>query len=180
MGEKYQNKYQNESARLSNWDYGADGAYFVTICTKNREPYFGEILNTDRIELSEIGKYVHKCWHDIPLHFPFVQLDEFIVMPDHVHGILFINKQNINCITVGTQYVASLQQQQQNKFGPQSQNLASIIRGFKIGITKYARINKMKFYWQSRYYDHIIRNDFELERIRKYIMENPSHWSGDI
>jgi putative transposase len=70
--------------------------------------------------------------------------------------------------------------QHKNKFGPQSQNLASIIRGFKIGITKYARINGIDFYWQQRYYDHIIRNEIELERIRKYILENPSHWSSDI
>lgn len=178
---KYQNKYRNESSRLSTWDYSADGAYFITICTKDKEHYFGEILNPDKIEFSEIGQYVHKCWLEIPMHFPFVRLDEFIVMPDHVHGILFINKQNINCITVGTQYLASLQQQQQqNKFGPQSQNLASIVRGFKIGITKFARINKMKFYWQSRYHDHIIRNNSELELIRNYIITNPTNWGKNM
>jgi len=86
---KYQNKYRNESSRLSTWDYSADGAYFITICTKDKEHYFGEILNPDKIEFSEIGQYVHKCWLEIPMHFPFVRLDEFIVMPDHVHGILF-------------------------------------------------------------------------------------------
>lgn len=175
---KYQNKYRNESARLSTWDYSADGAYFITICTKNKEHYFGEILKPDKLEFSDIGHYVHKCWYDIPLHFPFVQLDEFIVMPDHFHGILFINKQN-NGVIVGTQNFASLQEQQ-NKFGPQSQNLASIVRGFKIGITKYARINKTTFCWQSRYYDHIIRSDSELDRIRNYIKTNPYNFGKNM
>lgn len=106
-------------------------------------------------------------------------------MPDHVHGIVIVNKQNVIDDTVGTQNFASLHEstksvQQKNKFGPQSQNLASIIRGFKIGITKYAKMNKIDFCWQPRYYDHIIRNEIELERIRKYIRENPSQWSIDL
>ena len=135
------------------------------------------------MKLSEIGQHAYKCWSDIPSHFPFVKLDVFIVMPDHIHGIIIINKKNVNDNPVGTQNFASLQKttkcvQRKNKFGPQSQNLASIIRGFKIGITKYARINKIDFNWQSRYHDHIIRNNLELERIRKYIRENPSHWSS--
>ena len=184
MGNKYQNKYRNETARLQSWDYSADAAYFITICTNGREYYFGEILESKQMKLSEIGQYVHKCWSDIPSHFPFVKLDAFIVMPDHIHGIIIINKRNVNGITVGTQNFASLQKsnktvQHKNKFGPQSQNLASIIRGFKIGITKYAKMNKIDFNWQSRYHDHIIRNEVELERIRKYIGTNPLNWKND-
>ena len=170
MGNKYQNKYRNESARLQSWDYGADAAYFITICTNGRTNYFGEILGSKQMKLSEIGQHVQKCWSDIPSHFPFVILDAFIVMPDHIHGIIIINKQNVNDDTVGTQNFASLPKsiksvRHKNKFGPQSQNLASIIRGFKIGITKYAKMNKIDFYWQSRYHDHIIRNEMELERL---------------
>jgi len=186
---KYQNKYRNESARLQLWDYGANAAYFITICTTGREHYFGEIVDSKQMILSEIGQHVHKCWSDIPSHFPFVIFDTFIVMPDHIHGIIIINKQNINgdmvgTQNVGTQYVgtqnfASLPVQIKNKFGPQSQNLASIIRGFKIGITKYARMNKIDFCWQSRYHDHIIRNKIELERIRKYITTNAMNWGND-
>jgi putative transposase len=214
MMNKFQNKYRNESARLQSWNYGANAAYFITICTSGKEHYFGEILDSNQMELSEIGQHVQKCWSDIPSHFPFVILDAFIMMPDHIHGIIVINKQNINGDTVGTQNGAGTvgtqngagtvvrtqnfasQQQQtikpsqwqfhnqkpskpvqtKNKFGPQSQNLASIIRGFKIGITKYARINKIEFGWQARYHDHIIRNEIELERIRKYITTNPMNW----
>jgi len=86
MRNKFQNKYRNESARLPLWDYGSDAAYFITICTNDREPYFGEIVESKQMKLSEIGKYVYKCWSDIPSHFPFVILDAFIVMPDHIHG----------------------------------------------------------------------------------------------
>ena len=183
---KYQNKFRNESSRLRSWDYGSDGGYFITICSAGREHYFGEIMDSNEMELSEIGKYVYKCWSDIPEHFPFVLLDAFIVMPDHLHGIIFINKNNVDgnmIFVVGTQNFASLQYpntrvKPKNKFGPQSQNLASIIRGFKIGITKYARINKIDFCWEPRYYDHIIRNTAELERIRYYIMTNPKNWGS--
>ncbi len=182
---KYQNKYRNESARLQLWDYSANAAYFITICTTGREHYFGEIVDSKQMKLSEIGQYAQKCWSDIPSHFPFVILDAFIVMPDHIHGIIIINKQNINGdMVVWTQnfaslHFASLSVQIKNKFGPQSQNLASIIRGFKIGITKYAKMNKIDFCWQSRYHDHIIRNKIELERIRKYITTNAMNWEND-
>jgi putative transposase len=185
MGNKYQNKYRNESSRLQSWDYGDDAAYFITVCTNGRTNYFGEILGSNQMKLSDIGQHVYKCWSDIPSHFPFVKLDVFIVMPDHIHGIIVINKKNINDDPVGTQNFASLQKstksdKPKNKFGPQSQNLASIIRGFKIGITKYAKMNKIDFNWQSRFHDHIIRNETELERIRKYITTNPLNWRKDI
>ena len=81
---KYQNKYRNESARLQSWDYGANAAYFITICTARREHYFGEIVDSKQMKFSEIGQHAKKCWLDIPSHFPFVILDSFIVMPDHI------------------------------------------------------------------------------------------------
>lgn len=114
MGNKYQNKYRSESARLQPWDYSADAAYFITICTNGREYYFGEILESKQMNLSEIGHYVYKCWSDIPSHFPFVKLDAFIVMPDHIHGIIIINKNNVNGFTVGTQNIASLLHKSKN------------------------------------------------------------------
>jgi REP element-mobilizing transposase RayT len=89
MAELYKNRYRVESARLKNWDYSAPGGYFITICTKNRISYFGEITNGEMI-LSQIGQFVDKYWREIPTHFPRVQLDEFVVMPNHVHGIINI------------------------------------------------------------------------------------------
>ena len=91
MSEKFQNKYRLASTRLQDWDYGWSAAYFVTICTKDREYFFGEI-NDDVMKLSEIGKLAENFWLEIPQHFPFVILDAFVVMPNHVHGIILINK----------------------------------------------------------------------------------------
>ncbi len=187
--EKFQNKYRIPSARLQSWDYGANGLYFVTICTKNREHFFGEIQNGEMI-LSEIGILANKYWNEIPEHFPFAILDAFVVMPNHVHGIIVIDKPdignngnadaNIDAI-VETQNFASLrvQQQSENKFGPQSKNLASVIRGFKIGVTTNARSIHADFAWQPRFHDHIIRNNESHERIKNYIINNPKKWVED-
>ncbi len=156
------------SPRLQGYDYGLNGAYFVTINIKDRSPHFGSIRN-EMMGLSFLGCWVWSCWYEIPFHFPFVFLDEFVVMPDHVHGIIFINR-------LGTQDFGSLTGQYKNKFGPQSKNLSSIIRGFKIGVTKYARRHGLDFCWQARFHDHIIRNGTELNRIRQYIRDNPKNY----
>jgi putative transposase len=88
--EKFRNKYRIPSARLQNWDYGSNAPYFITICTANRENFFGDIEK--KMILSEIGKIAHHYWYEIPNHFPFVKLGEFVVMPNHVHGIIIIDK----------------------------------------------------------------------------------------
>lgn len=95
MSEKFRDKYRIPSTRLQNWDYSENGYYFITICTKERRYYFGEIIN-NKIQLSEIGKIIQHYWLEIPKHFLFVKLDEFAIMPNHVHGILIIK--NNNCI----------------------------------------------------------------------------------
>ncbi len=91
MPDKFRNKYRISSARLQHWDYGSNAIYFVTICTQNREHYFGEIAD-GHMNLSETGKMANRFWSEIPIHFPFVQLGEFVVMPNHVHGIIIIDK----------------------------------------------------------------------------------------
>ena len=134
------------------------------------------------MELSEIGKIANKYWNEIPKHFPFVKLDAFVVMPNHVHGIIIIDKPDGGLVNVDTQnfaYLPSSQPHTKNKFGPQSKNLASIIRGYKIGVTKNAKKTDANWAWQSRYYDHIIRNNISFERIRNYILENPIKWNED-
>ncbi|MBU4304540.1 MAG: hypothetical protein KJ893_02775 [Candidatus Omnitrophica bacterium] len=182
--ELYKNRYRVKSTRLSDWDYSSNGYYFITICTHNKEHYFGEIVETQNLaslRMTEIGKITQHCWLEIPNHFPFVILDEVIIMPNHVHGILAIENiasiQNENDV-VETQNFVSLRRKQ-NKFGPQSKNLASIIRGFKIGVKKYASMNDIIFAWQSGFYDHIIRNDNDLCRIREYVANNPVNWNAD-
>ncbi|MBI5141569.1 MAG: hypothetical protein HZA20_05170 [Nitrospirae bacterium] len=191
---RYKNKYRIESTRLKGWDYGGNGYYFITICVKNRDCALGRVENGAMI-LSDIGEMAAQCWREIPSHFPFAGLDEFVVMPNHVHGIVVIDKPlPVNVQThVETQNVASLRNERnrvvvvetqdfaslQNRFGSQSQNLASIIRGFKIGVKKWATINDIPFQWQSRFHDHIIRNEIELHKIREYIVSNPLNWETD-
>ena len=187
--EKFRNKYRIPSTRLQTWDYGWNGSYFVTICTQRRICYFGRI-ESGVMHFSALGSMAEKLWFEIPVHFPFVQLSEFVIMPNHVHGIIIINK-----TIVGTQNFASLHCPPtpatptqspftttglpKNRFGPQSQNLASVIRGYKTGVTKYANINNPGFQWQSRYYDHIIRDTRSFEMICNYIRNNPLQWEKD-
>jgi REP element-mobilizing transposase RayT len=185
MPEKYHNKYRISSARLQNWDYGSNASYFVTIRIQNSKHIFGVIENGEML-LNDIGKKAETCFIDIPIHFPFVEMGPFVVMPDHVHAIITINK------TVETQNFASLlripepsKQQSEsskpsyNKFGPQSENLASIIRGYKIGVTKFAKTIYPEFAWQPRYHDHVIRDIKSFKRIQKYIINNPRKWNGE-
>ncbi|MDD4847643.1 MAG: hypothetical protein PHR53_02620 [Bacteroidales bacterium] len=198
MADKYQNKYRIASTRAS-WHAYDGGVYFVTICTKNRVHYFGEITSEPQMQLSEIGKCTVECWNAIPTHFPHVELGSFVVMPDHIHGIIIINPSNdIIGTNVGTaaetqdfaskntetQDFASKNTETQDfasqqKFGPQSRNLASVIRGFKIGVTKYAHTNNIEFAWQTRFHDHIVRNQEELNRIAHYIENNIARWAND-
>ncbi len=185
--EKFQGKYRIASVRASWHDYRC-GAYFVTVCTKDREHYFGEIKNDGNgnaeMKLSPIGEMADECWRAIPQHFPNVQIPLWVVMPDHIHGIViiddFVETQNIASLhdneTDQTQNFASLHDNESNKFGPQSKNLASVIRGFKIGVSKFARQNNIPFSWQSRYYDRIIRDSAEMNHIAEYIENNVAEW----
>jgi len=195
MSEKYKDKYRISTTRLQNWDYGWNASYFVTLCTQNRIHYFGEIVD-GKMQLSEIGKFAEKYWYEIPKHFPFVKLDAFVVMPNHIHGIIIIDKKSTTAMIetqnlasqqipekVKTQNLASQrrtsQREASQRFGPQSKNLASIIRGYKIGVTKDAKKIDTLWQWQARYYDHIIRNDKAYQNIKEYIINNPKKWNDD-
>lgn len=164
--EHYKNKYRIPANRLNGWDYGSAGFYFVTICTKDKQPYFGNIISSDNgaaLLPTQIGSIAYNYWIEIPKHFPFVELDEFVIMPDHVHGVLLINNPEHHAW-------------KPNQFGPQSMNLPSIIRGYKASVKKHANTNNIPFDWQTRYYDRIIRNENELQVIRQYIINNPMNW----
>jgi len=175
-------KHNRRSIRLKNYDYSKSGAYFITICTKNRQCLFGEIVNGEMI-LNDGGKIVEKCWIDIPEHFPNAILDEFIIMPNHIHGIIILNELDFD--NVGANMVVDVGAN--NHSPPQNdrphgttRTIGSIIRGFKIGVTKWFRQNSnIHTVWQRNYYDHIIRNEIELIKIRKYIINNPRNWTND-
>lgn len=169
-------KHHRRSIRLKEYDYSRAGAYFVTVCIKNKVQLLGEIIHREML-LSKIGKVAEKCWNEIPIHYPRVQLDKYIVMPNHIHGIIRIIDD------VGAEDFQPLQQTQSKinqfqKIIPKS--LGSIIRGFKIGITKWCNQCKYeRFAWQRNYHEHIIRNEEELNRIREYIVNNPLRWQYD-
>ncbi|MFO7371372.1 MAG: transposase [Bacteroidales bacterium] len=199
MPEKFRNKYRIPSTRLVNWDYRWNAPYFITICTKHREHFFGRIAD-GIMELSEIGKIVESEWIKTYEMRPDMnlQMDEFVVMPNHFHAIIIIGENEFNqnelghetecgagfcrdamhCVSTAMHCVSTVQKPI-NQFGPQSKNLASIIRGFKTGVTTRARQFCSDFTWQSRFHDHIIRDDDSFQRIQKYIRENPLKWEED-
>ncbi len=106
--DNYQNKYRIASARLEGYDYGRNGAYFITICTKDRRHFFGEIVNGE-MQLSAVGELAKIFWLEIPQHFPFVRLANFVVMPNHTHGILIVDKTDDDLDSVLDDSVETLQ-----------------------------------------------------------------------
>ncbi len=194
---KYQKKYRITSTRLRLWDYGWNRSYFITVCTKNRIHYFGEIID-NKMQLNKIGEITKSEWIKTFTLRPDMNLNmgEYIIMPNHFHAIISLGNNKYNTVSkkqrgdamqrrdamhcVSTACPAySTPASPKNKFGPQSKNLASIVRGFKIGVTKNARKINPTFMWQSRFYDHIIRNEESFQEITKYIRNNPQNWKDD-
>ena len=189
--DKFRNKYRITSTRLQSWNYGWNAAYFVTICTDNRKYFFGDISN-GRMKLSEIGKLADQYWLEIPNHFGFVKLDAHVVMPDHIHGMIIIDKQDDDHSADTPNLGVSTDQgnpdtQQPQKTKNQSQTaaaskkwkpgtLGSIINQYKRICTINSRKINADFAWQSRFHDHIIRDDKSYQRIRNYIINNPKNW----
>lgn len=189
MPDKFKNRYRIASTRLRNWDYSSDGAYFLTICTADRQHYFG-MVNNSEMQVSEIGQYADKCWRAIPEHFTDFYLDEFVIMPNHMHGIVMIEKRysdNGGFNAAETGRALSLQRRQRNsgeqttkphfRFRNQGKKtISAMVGSFKAAVTKYCNENKLPFGWQSRFHDHIIRNSGEFSSIRNYIINNPLNW----
>ena len=161
--------HHRRSIRLKEYDYAQVGAYFVTICARDRECLLGDVIDGE-MRLNEYGQIVMECWDEIPRHFPNVELDEFVVMPNHVHGILVI--------TVGARHASPLQLSR----GPQRGSLGAVVGSFKSAATK--RVNERRdtpglTIWQRNYYEHVIRNEDEMNRIREYVAQNPAQWAKD-
>lgn len=182
MTNRFRNKYRITTTRLPNWDYGWNAAYFITICTADRTPYFGSIPMVQKeMELSHTGQIVFDLWQLIPENFPFITLDEFVIMPDHIHGIIVIDKNDgdhhgsrcaINRASTNTDAGGITG----NKNPMLHDNLSRIIRWFKGRSTFECRKINEHFGWQSRFYDHIIRDRESHDRIRNYIRNNPLNW----
>ena len=183
MQYKYQKQYRHK-----NYDYSQNGFYFVTICAKNHQMFFGNIVRLDNeynpvyeMKLSEIGKAAEKYWTEIPKHFSNVGLDEHIIMPDHIHGIIEIDKQICNGRNEALPRSYNGKYPQMSEISPESGSLSTIIGSFKSIVTKTVnqKFSDNNFQWQPRFHDRIIRNEKELDAIRKYISENPAKWHLD-
>ena len=193
MNRELPNRKRN---RMRWYDYSEDGWYFITICTKNRIEWLGKIKN-DGMVLNDNGKIAKMCWLDIPNHYPNMYFDEWIIMPNHIHGIIVIENDIVPAIPIPTPVGTGFKPVPTNvkpvptetepvptntKTNPKSHGLSEIIRGFKTFSSR--KINKLpdhdhKFQWQRSFYDHIIRNEKSLHNIREYIINNPIKWALD-
>jgi len=187
--------------RLHGFDYASKGSYFITICTKDRLNFLGEIENK-KFEFSPIGAIAYTYWNQIPKHFSHVRLGEFVIMPNHIHGIIEIVD------SVGTRHGVSqhgvsqhgvsqhgvsqhgVSQQNdvtnpttnnnQNQFGKTIPgSISAVIGQFKSSVTRWCNKNDLIFAWQSRFYDNIIRNKTAFHRIEEYIKNNVANWDED-
>jgi putative transposase len=172
----FRDTYRIESARKPYWDYSCRGWYFVTICTKNRRPIFGKVID-DAVDLSAIGRHTTVCWQEIPEHHPNVEIDEFIVMPNHVHGII---------VLTGLERLPALRRCGQIKqiaelsaVHPQPGSLGAVIGSFKAAVSYWCRTQGHEFGWQPRFHDRIIRGKNSLKAVREYIRDNPANWRKD-
>lgn len=199
-------RWRVDTARLPGWDYGSSGYYFITICTKERAEYFGDVLMDDgeeySVALTDVGKIARDELLKTPDMRPQVKLDAWVIMPNHIHAIIEIrntpnneprrdalhaslNNENASQKNPhhsrdarggvdGDARGASLQGYK-NTFGPQRNNLASIVRGFKSAVQSRVKCDITKL-WQPRFYDRIIHNERALWGIRQYIQTNPERW----
>jgi putative transposase len=185
----YKNKFRIESIRLKEYDYSQPGEYFVTICAYNHKCLFGEVVE-EEMSLSPIGSIAKEFWEEIPKHFNNIALDAFIVMPNHIHGIIVITdhgrdgRLNVSedksteskihgrdvARNVSTKKIIS----------PKRGSLGSIIRSYKSAVSNWCHTHKQNdFKWHPRFYEHIIRSEKELQNIRDYIVNNPIKWFSD-
>ncbi len=179
-------KHHRRSIRLKNYDYSQAGAYFVTICTQGRECLFGEIKN-NQMHLNEAGGMGEKVWNELPEKYPGVEIDELIVMPNHIHGIIILSVGAGPCACPETETNQSLRKGQPQGVAPTRLSLPDVVHRYKSFTTSQYRTGVEQFnwlsfpgkLWQRNYYEHIIRNEDDLNSIREYIRYNPLKWDED-
>ncbi len=212
------NIHHRQSIRLKGYDYSQAGLYFITICVQDRKSLFGKIAGGDNVGvedfqplhhhqpemvLNDAGKIADECWLEIPKHFPNAVLHEYIVMPNHVHGIVELKQnddtnvgvQNFEPLPTQTEFTVGVEnfhppqqsyESSRNEFQKMiPRSIGSIVKGFKIGVTKWFRNNMLgvenyqPLIWQRNYHEHIIRDEQSYQRISDYIINNPKNWKED-
>ncbi|MBF0491060.1 MAG: transposase [Candidatus Omnitrophica bacterium] len=157
---------RRKQIRLKNFDYSTEGAYFVTICVNGRDCILGKIVD-GCMKLSLMGEIVNQYWNLIPEIYPNIYLDEYVIMPNHLHGIIV----NVGAV-INRPHDGAIDNRPYGK-------LSQIIKSYKQMVTKHIRKQNIYFQWQRNYHDHIIRNETDLHRIREYIINNPLQWATD-
>jgi len=193
---KYKNKYRTDSIRLTGYDYSSEGVYFITILTKYRVHYFGSVSD-GKMNLSTAGQIVAQEWLKTFIKRERAVIGEWVVMPNHFHALIGLKPNPVKDASHASltstnrlkkdsdRYNLSIQDEvsalnYKNSFGPQSDNLSSIVRGFKGACTRQIRNTAVpEFKWHTGFYDHIVRNQASMTRIEEYIMENPLKWNKD-
>ena len=176
------------SIRMQGYDYSGEGLYFVTTCVQNMKCLLGKVVDGEMV-LNDAGEIAKQCWLDIPNHFLHIVLHEFIIMPNHVHSIPEITH-SVGANNYLPENTGKESHSPPNTtFRSPSKTIGSVIRGFKIGVTKWIRNNKRtkdfsslqesKSIWQRNYYEHIIRNYTSYINIAEYIQSNPMNWTTD-
>jgi REP element-mobilizing transposase RayT len=160
-------KRQRKTVRLREYDYSQPGEYFVTICTKNHECMFGSIIN-GKMDLNERGRIIDGCWKGISEYFPYVGLDEYIIMPNHFHGIIIINEIDIHCCR--GEVASPLRK-------PTLGNMTAYFKYQSTKLTNESQVTPGAKVWQRNYFDRIIRGEKELQNIRDYISNNVLAWA---
>ena len=189
----HQSKYDpaihhRRSIRLQGYDYSRAGMYFITLCCDNRRCLFGRVENGQML-LNEAGRVADACWLEIPTHFPNAVLHAHVIMPNHVHGIVELSSRPNGAVgPVGAENFLPLRAQpQRNEFQKMiPKSIGSIVKGYKIGVTKWFRnrdsdsVNDSSVkVWQRSYYEHIIRDERAYQAISTYIRNNPLKWGRD-
>jgi putative transposase len=173
----YQNKYRVESARLRDWDYRARGWYFVTMCAHKHACIFGEIADGE-IQLSRGGQIAKSELPSVHTHYNNVQIDSFVVMPNHVHAIVAIDGEH--CFSPNPEIFVPAVVQKRGPTPPEHVSLSAIIRSYKAGVTRrWHELSLGQVVWQSRFHDHILHGDAVINAVRDYIRNNPANWSHD-
>jgi REP element-mobilizing transposase RayT len=202
MNNKYHNQYRIPSARATWHDYNG-GAYFITICTRRREHFFGEIVQTmvckddacastalttePAMQFTEVGRYADELLMNITWHNPYCEIPLWVVMPNHIHAIVFIDIDGANGIHRDGACTVSTGERWQNKTVNEKMQQISLYKGslsiaigsFKSAVTRFTSENGIEFAWQTRFHDRIIRDGNEMSHIAEYIENNVASWNTD-
>lgn len=188
--EKWKGLYRIPSARASWWNYADEGAYFITVCTESRVHYFGQCKD-GKMRLSIMGVIAQGLWYEIPNQFDYIRLGAFVVVPNHIHGILILETPDHDRDHVETRLIASLPSSKSpsdssngggitgDKNPMLNDNISRVIRWYKARCTHDIRTIHADFGWQSRFWDNIIRDENAYLRISNYIQANPLNWDKD-